>query len=64
MHSFAAMIEKCPDTGMLVGYVPGLPGAYSQGAPHEELAANLPEVIEMLMVDRELVFESLFNGCS
>ncbi|MEW6658960.1 MAG: type II toxin-antitoxin system HicB family antitoxin [Thermodesulfobacteriota bacterium] len=48
MRVFSAVIEKCPDTGLFVGYVPGFPGAHSQGATLDELNANLKEVIEML----------------
>jgi predicted RNase H-like HicB family nuclease len=47
--TFTAIIERDSDTGLLVGYVPGLPGAHSQGATLDELNANLPEVIEMLL---------------
>jgi predicted RNase H-like HicB family nuclease len=48
MRVFSAVIEKCPDTGLYAGYVPGFPGAHSQGATLDELNANLKEVIEML----------------
>jgi len=37
-----------------VGYVPGIPGAHSQGATLDELHANLREVIAMLLEDGEL----------
>ena len=47
------MIERCSGTGLLVGYVPGFPGAHSQGQTVEELQANLHEVIEMLLEDGE-----------
>jgi len=33
MRSYPAVIEKCPETGIYVGYVPGFPGAHSQGEP-------------------------------
>ncbi len=49
MKSFTAVIEKCPDTGHYVGYVPGFPGAHSQGETMDELNKNLKEVIEMLL---------------
>jgi predicted RNase H-like HicB family nuclease len=54
MRSFTAVIERCPDTGLFVGYVPGFPGAHSQGATPEELDENLKEVIAMLLEDGEL----------
>ena len=48
MKVFTAVVERCPDTGLYVGYVPGFPGADSQGGGLDELQANLREVIEML----------------
>ena len=53
MHTFSAVIERCSETGLLVGYVPGLPGAHSQGETLDELQANLKEVIAMLLEDGE-----------
>ena len=51
MKTYTAVIEKCADTGLYVGYVPGFPGAYSQGATLDELNQNLHEVIEKLVDD-------------
>lgn len=34
---------------LYVGYVPGVPGAHSQGETLDELQENLREVIEMLL---------------
>ena len=51
MHSYTAVIERCPDTGFFVGYVPGFPGAHSQGETLEELNDNLTEVITMILDD-------------
>jgi predicted RNase H-like HicB family nuclease len=62
MRRFTAVIERCPETGLYVGYVPGLPGAHSQGQSIDELNANLAEVIEMLFQDGEPVLESEFIG--
>lgn len=62
MHSYTAVIERCPDTGLFVGYVPGFPGAHSQGATLEELNANLREVLEMLLEDGEPSMEAEFVG--
>jgi predicted RNase H-like HicB family nuclease len=56
------VIERCPSTGLLVGYVPGFPGAHSQGETFEELQANLIEVIEMLLEDGEPQLEADFVG--
>ncbi len=52
MKVFTAIIEKCRDTGLYVGYVPGVPGAHSQGETLDELKQNLKEVIEMLLEDQ------------
>ena len=49
MKSFTAVIERCPDTGLYVGYVPGVPGAHSQGESTDELNRNLAEVVAMLL---------------
>ena len=62
MRNFAAVIERDPDTGLYVGFVPGFPGAHSQGATLDELNANLREVISMLLEDGEPVLESEFVG--
>ncbi len=53
MKVFTAVIERCPDTGLYVGYVPGFPGAHSQGASLDELQRNMREVIAMLLEDGE-----------
>jgi predicted RNase H-like HicB family nuclease len=45
-----------------VGYVPGFPGAHSQAETLDELQRNLQEVIEMLLEDENLVFETEFVG--
>jgi predicted RNase H-like HicB family nuclease len=62
MRTFTAVIERDPDTGLLVGYVPGFPGAHSQGATSEELARNLREVIAMLLEDGEPALDGEFVG--
>lgn len=62
MHSFTAVIERCADTQLYVGYVPGWPGAHSQGATLDELNENLKEVIAMLLDDGEPKLETEFVG--
>jgi predicted RNase H-like HicB family nuclease len=62
MKTYTAIIERCPDTGLLVGYVPGFPGAHSQGDTLDELSDNLTEVINMLLEDGEPKLESEFVG--
>ena len=51
MDTYTAVIERCRDTGMYVGYVPGFPGAHSQGETLDELNANLREVIALFLED-------------
>jgi predicted RNase H-like HicB family nuclease len=53
MRTFTAIVERDSDTQLYVGYVPGFPGAYSQGETLDELQANLQEVIEMLLEDQQ-----------
>ena len=53
MKSFTAVVERCPETQLYVGYVPGFPGAHTQGATLDELQSNLEEVIGMLLEDGE-----------
>jgi predicted RNase H-like HicB family nuclease len=62
MKSFTFVIERCPETGLFVGHVPGFPGAHSQGESVEELRENLREVIAMLLEDGDPVLESRFIG--
>jgi len=62
MRNFSAVIERDPDTGLFVGFVPGFPGAHSQGTTLDELNINLREVIAMLLEDGEPVLESEFVG--
>ena len=62
MRSFTAVIERDPETGLLVGYVPGFPGAHSQAATLEELDLNLKEAIEMLLEDGEPKLQGEFVG--
>jgi predicted RNase H-like HicB family nuclease len=62
MRRFTAIIERCPQTGLYVGYVPGFPGAHSQGNSLDELNDNLREAIEMLLEDGEPSLEAEFVG--
>ena len=47
--AFLAAVEKCPQTGLYVGYVPGFPGAHAQAETLDELQKNLCEVLIMLL---------------
>jgi predicted RNase H-like HicB family nuclease len=62
MKTFTAVIEKCSDTGLFVGYVPGFPGAHSQAKTLDELNLNLREVVEMLLEDGDPHLETEFVG--
>jgi len=62
MQSYTAVVERCPDTGLYVGYVPGFRGAHSQGETLDELHENLREVIEMLLEDGEPQLDTEFVG--
>ncbi|MCC5842549.1 MAG: type II toxin-antitoxin system HicB family antitoxin [Opitutales bacterium] len=62
MKSYTAVIEKCSETGLYVGYVPGFPGAHSQGETLDELQENLKEVISMILEDGEPELSGSFVG--
>ena len=62
MKHFTAVIERDADTGLYVGWVPGFPGAHSQGETLDELHANLQEVVEMLLEEGDPHLESVFVG--
>jgi len=62
MRAYNYVVEKCSDTGMYVGYVPGFPGAHSQGESLDELRTNMREVVEMLLEDGEPKLEAEFVG--
>jgi predicted RNase H-like HicB family nuclease len=51
MRTYQAVVEKCAETGLYVGYIPGFPGAHSQAETLDDLNRNLHEVIEMLLED-------------
>jgi len=48
MRSYTAIIERCQDTGLYVGFIPGFQGAHTQAETLDELNKNLQEVIEMI----------------
>ena len=62
MKNYTAVVERDPVTHLLVGYVPGFPGAHTQAASLDELQTNLREVIEMLLEDGEPKLEAEFVG--
>ncbi len=62
MRTFTAVVERDGETGLFVGFVPGFPGAHSQGTTVEELNENLQEVLAMLLEDGEPTLEGEFIG--
>ena len=62
MKTFTAVVERDLDTNLYVGYVPGFPGAHSQGKTLDDLQSNLQEVIKMLLEDEPAKFETAFVG--
>ena len=62
MNNYTAVVERDADTRLYVGWVPGFPGAHSQGKTLDELHKNLREVIELLLEDGETRLESEFVG--
>jgi len=57
-----AVIERCTDTGLYVGFVPGFPGAHTQAESLDELKLNLQEVLTLLLEDGEPKLETEFVG--
>lgn len=62
MRTYVAVVERCPETGLYVGYVPGFPGAHTQAETLDDLQHNLREVIQMLLEDGEPELETEFVG--
>ncbi len=62
MRNYNVVVERDSQTGLFVGYIPGWPGAHSQGATVEELLENVKEVVMMLLEDGEPQLESEFVG--
>jgi predicted RNase H-like HicB family nuclease len=62
MKTYIAVVERCPETKLFVGYIPGFPGAHTQAATQDELGQNLMEVVSMLLEDGEPRLEAEFVG--
>ena len=62
MKSYTAIIERCLDTVLYVGFIPGFHGAHTQAETLDELNQNLREVVEMLLEDGEPILEAEFIG--
>ena len=62
MKTVTAVVEKCNETGLYVGYVPGFAGAHSQGKGLDDFHDNLREVLSMLLEDGEPKLVTEFVG--
>ena len=49
MKTYTPVVQKDSETTLYVGWIPGFPGAHSQGETLDELNDNLREVVEMLL---------------
>jgi len=45
MRSYTAIVERCPDTGFYVGFIPGFPGAHT----HAETWMSLIKIFGKLL---------------
>lgn len=59
MKTFTASIEFDSETWLYAGFVPGVPGAHSQGATLDELQVNLKEVLELCLEENASRLEDL-----
>ena len=62
MRSYTEIVERCQDTRLYVGFIPGFQGAHMQAETLDELNQNLREVVEMLLEDGEPILEAEFIG--
>ncbi len=62
MRTYIAIVERCPETGLYLGWIPGVAGAHSQAESLDDLRQNLQEVVQMLEEDGNLHLESEFVG--
>jgi len=59
MRTLTAYIEFDPETNLYAGFVPGIPGAHSQGATLDELQKNLKEVLELCLEENNELAKDL-----
>lgn len=62
MKTYTAVVERSPETGLFVGFIPGFPGAHTQAESLDELNANLREVLALLLEDGEPQIDAEFVG--
>ena len=53
MSNIVGYIERDPETGLYVGFVPGIPGAHTQAETLDELQKNLKEVVELCLEEMD-----------
>jgi predicted RNase H-like HicB family nuclease len=58
--NYTAVIERDKATGLLVGSIPGIPGAHTTGTSVEEVGTNLQEVLALLKEQGAVTSESDF----
>lgn len=58
MKTFTAYLEWDPETKLYVGFVPGIPGAHTQGKSLDELQRNLKEVLELCLEENRDLAEN------
>jgi predicted RNase H-like HicB family nuclease len=61
-RTFTAVIHRCPETLLYLGFVPGFPGAFTQAESLDELCANLRQVITLLLENGGTRVHSEFVG--
>ena len=59
MRTFTAYLEWDQETNLYVGFVPGIPGAHTQGKSLDELQQNLKEVLELCLEESKNSGEDL-----
>jgi predicted RNase H-like HicB family nuclease len=59
MKTYSAVVERSPETGLFVGFIPGFPGAHTQAESLAELSSNLREVLALLLDGEEPDIELL-----
>ncbi|MFH0887077.1 MAG: type II toxin-antitoxin system HicB family antitoxin [bacterium] len=53
MYRITGYIEKDTETGLYVGFVPGIRGAHTQAETLDELQSNLKEVVELCLEEMD-----------
>lgn len=62
MSEYSAVVERCPETKLYVGYVFGFFGCAFTRSTLDELRENLRDVVRMLLEDGDPRMEAVFVG--